>query len=114
MQAYPRLQPASFIFTQTPFSRAGFRGRRLADTREIIPGSDNLSVCIQISLRGAIVLIATLIMIRLGHKRSLSRKTTSPDTTSKKTSASALGWKIKETRSAGDRRGEMNWTRPQS
>src|SRR5436853_3444525 len=30
---------------------------------------------VQISLRGAIVFIATLIMIRLGHKRSLSRKT---------------------------------------
>ena len=30
---------------------------------------------IQISLRGVIVFIATLIMIRLGHKRSLSRKT---------------------------------------
>jgi uncharacterized membrane protein YcaP (DUF421 family) len=30
---------------------------------------------IQISLRGAIVFIATLMMVRLGHKRSLSRKT---------------------------------------
>jgi len=30
---------------------------------------------IQISLRGAIVFIATLFMVRLGHKRSLSRKT---------------------------------------
>src|SRR5438552_9365620 len=30
---------------------------------------------VQISLRGAIVFIATLVMIRLGHKRSLSRKT---------------------------------------
>ena len=30
---------------------------------------------IQISLRGVIVFIATLIMVRLGHKRSLSRKT---------------------------------------
>jgi uncharacterized membrane protein YcaP (DUF421 family) len=30
---------------------------------------------VQISLRGAIVFIATLIMIRIGHKRSLSRKT---------------------------------------
>src|ERR1044071_2590862 len=30
---------------------------------------------VQISLRGAIVFIATLIMIRLGHKRSLSHKT---------------------------------------
>lgn len=30
---------------------------------------------VQISLRGAIVFIATLAMIRLGHKRSLSRKT---------------------------------------
>jgi uncharacterized membrane protein YcaP (DUF421 family) len=30
---------------------------------------------VQISLRGAIVFIATLIMIRVGHKRSLSRKT---------------------------------------
>ena len=30
---------------------------------------------IQISLRGAIVFIATLIMVRQGHKRSLSRKT---------------------------------------
>ena len=30
---------------------------------------------IQISLRGVVVFIATLIMIRLGHKRSLSRKT---------------------------------------
>src|SRR5258708_17369356 len=30
---------------------------------------------IQISLRGVIVFIATLVMIRLGHKRSLSRKT---------------------------------------
>ena len=30
---------------------------------------------VQISLRGAIVFIATLFMIRLGHKRSLSRKT---------------------------------------
>src|SRR6202171_2034120 len=30
---------------------------------------------VQISLRGVVVFIATLIMIRLGHKRSLSRKT---------------------------------------
>jgi uncharacterized membrane protein YcaP (DUF421 family) len=30
---------------------------------------------VQISLRGAIVFTATLIMVRLGHKRSLSRKT---------------------------------------
>lgn len=30
---------------------------------------------IQISLRGMIVFIATLIMVRMGHKRSLSRKT---------------------------------------
>jgi uncharacterized membrane protein YcaP (DUF421 family) len=30
---------------------------------------------IQISLRGVVVFIATLIMLRLGHKRSLSRKT---------------------------------------
>ena len=30
---------------------------------------------IQISLRGVIVFVATLLMIRLGHKRSLSRKT---------------------------------------
>jgi len=30
---------------------------------------------VQISLRGAIVFIATLVMVRLGHKRSLSRKT---------------------------------------
>jgi uncharacterized membrane protein YcaP (DUF421 family) len=30
---------------------------------------------LQISLRGAIVFVATLIMVRLGHKRSLSRKT---------------------------------------
>lgn len=30
---------------------------------------------VQISLRGAIVFLATLFMIRLGHKRSLSRKT---------------------------------------
>jgi uncharacterized membrane protein YcaP (DUF421 family) len=30
---------------------------------------------IQISLRGVLVFIATLIMVRLGHKRSLSRKT---------------------------------------
>ena len=30
---------------------------------------------IQISLRGIIVFVATLIMLRLGHKRSLSRKT---------------------------------------
>ncbi len=30
---------------------------------------------IQISLRGVIVFIATLIMVRVGHKRSLSRKT---------------------------------------
>jgi uncharacterized membrane protein YcaP (DUF421 family) len=30
---------------------------------------------VQISLRGIIVFIATLIMIRLGHKRSLARKT---------------------------------------
>jgi uncharacterized membrane protein YcaP (DUF421 family) len=30
---------------------------------------------IQISLRGVIIFIATLIMIRLGHKRSLARKT---------------------------------------
>ena len=29
----------------------------------------------QISLRGVIVFLATLIMVRLGHKRSLSRKT---------------------------------------
>jgi uncharacterized membrane protein YcaP (DUF421 family) len=30
---------------------------------------------LQISLRGVIVFLATLIMVRLGHKRSLSRKT---------------------------------------
>src|SRR3954452_17025268 len=30
---------------------------------------------VQISLRGAIVFIATLMMVRVGHKRSLSRKT---------------------------------------
>src|SRR6266446_6218653 len=30
---------------------------------------------VQISLRGVVVFIATLIMVRLGHKRSLSRKT---------------------------------------
>src|SRR4029079_19698306 len=30
---------------------------------------------LQISLRGAVVFIATLAMVRLGHKRSLSRKT---------------------------------------
>src|SRR5438045_5489949 len=30
---------------------------------------------VQISLRGVVVFTATLIMIRLGHKRSLSRKT---------------------------------------
>jgi len=30
---------------------------------------------LQISLRGVVVFIATLIMIRLGHKRSLARKT---------------------------------------
>jgi uncharacterized membrane protein YcaP (DUF421 family) len=30
---------------------------------------------VQISLRGVIVFIATLVMVRLGHKRSLSRKT---------------------------------------
>ncbi len=30
---------------------------------------------VQISLRGVVVFIATLVMIRLGHKRSLSRKT---------------------------------------
>lgn len=30
---------------------------------------------LQVSLRGAIVFIATLMMVRLGHKRSLSRKT---------------------------------------
>jgi uncharacterized membrane protein YcaP (DUF421 family) len=30
---------------------------------------------VQISLRGIVVFLATLIMIRLGHKRSLSRKT---------------------------------------
>lgn len=30
---------------------------------------------LQISLRGVIVFIATLIMVRLGHKRSLARKT---------------------------------------
>ena len=30
---------------------------------------------VQISLRGVIVFLATLVMIRLGHKRSLSRKT---------------------------------------
>jgi uncharacterized membrane protein YcaP (DUF421 family) len=30
---------------------------------------------LQISLRGIIVFLATLVMIRLGHKRSLSRKT---------------------------------------
>src|SRR5215471_4453611 len=30
---------------------------------------------LQISLRGIVVFIATLIMIRLGHKRSLARKT---------------------------------------
>ncbi len=30
---------------------------------------------IQVSLRGLVVLIATLVMVRLGHKRSLARKT---------------------------------------
>jgi uncharacterized membrane protein YcaP (DUF421 family) len=30
---------------------------------------------VQISLRGVIVFLATLVMIRIGHKRSLSRKT---------------------------------------
>jgi uncharacterized membrane protein YcaP (DUF421 family) len=30
---------------------------------------------VQISLRGIIVFLATLIMIRFGHKRSLARKT---------------------------------------
>jgi uncharacterized membrane protein YcaP (DUF421 family) len=30
---------------------------------------------LQISLRGAVVFVATLIMVRLGHKRSLARKT---------------------------------------
>jgi len=30
---------------------------------------------VQISLRGVIVFIATLVMIRVGHKRSLARKT---------------------------------------
>jgi len=30
---------------------------------------------LQISLRGVVVFVATLIMVRLGHKRSLSRKT---------------------------------------
>src|SRR2546429_9147909 len=30
---------------------------------------------VQISLRGVVVFIATLVMVRLGHKRSLSRKT---------------------------------------
>ena len=30
---------------------------------------------VQISLRGVIVFLATLVMVRLGHKRSLSRKT---------------------------------------
>src|SRR4030081_1357238 len=30
---------------------------------------------VQISLRGVIVFLATLIMVRLGHKRSLARKT---------------------------------------
>ena len=30
---------------------------------------------VQISLRGVVVFLATLVMIRLGHKRSLSRKT---------------------------------------
>src|SRR4029077_10584586 len=30
---------------------------------------------VQISLRGVVVFIATLIMVRLGHKRSLARKT---------------------------------------
>src|SRR6188474_2467357 len=30
---------------------------------------------LQVSLRGAVVFIATLAMVRLGHKRSLSRKT---------------------------------------
>src|SRR6202171_3088466 len=30
---------------------------------------------VQISLRGIIVFLATLVMIRIGHKRSLSRKT---------------------------------------
>jgi uncharacterized membrane protein YcaP (DUF421 family) len=30
---------------------------------------------VQISLRGAIVFLATLVMLRLGHKRSLARKT---------------------------------------
>ena len=32
-------------------------------------------IFLQISIRGVIVFIATLIMVRLGHKRSLSRKT---------------------------------------
>jgi hypothetical protein len=30
---------------------------------------------VQISLRGVVVFLATLLMIRLGHKRSLARKT---------------------------------------
>src|SRR6266576_6107152 len=30
---------------------------------------------VQISLRGVVVFVATLVMVRLGHKRSLSRKT---------------------------------------
>src|SRR5256886_8715435 len=30
---------------------------------------------VQISLRGVIVFVATLVMVRLGHKRSLARKT---------------------------------------
>jgi uncharacterized membrane protein YcaP (DUF421 family) len=30
---------------------------------------------LQISLRGVVVFVATLVMVRLGHKRSLSRKT---------------------------------------
>ena len=30
---------------------------------------------LQISIRGIIVFVATLLMIRLGHKRSLARKT---------------------------------------
>jgi uncharacterized membrane protein YcaP (DUF421 family) len=37
--------------------------------------SPNDLTFVQISLRGAIVFVATLIMIRLGHKRSLARKT---------------------------------------
>jgi hypothetical protein len=46
----------------------------LSNVFETLRGTENLTF-VQISLRGIIVFLATLAMVRLGHKRSLSHKT---------------------------------------